>query len=682
MCVKFTEYIIIYVQCINIGGVDENSVTSFGYMEYLTKGYEICRTVVDLNLLQFLNPLLENAKHFGVENATDLKYLVHVIYYMCYLELQRRMNPRLESINYKKGEVGIIELECPQHILDFFGEHIGIAHWLYGTMLTYPYNNHESRNWYLTKLLRVDKWTVLFAINEAEMIPNAVLCPAFALAIRIAPNGQKEAVLSVRGTSSTKDKAIDIQVDNADFEYHAGNASGNVVVGKVHSGFLQCARAILDDYGIRLALERLAIEGYCIKVVGHSLGGGTAALIAAELKNGFMKSLNQGNLSSLPRIVVFAYAIPCCASAELSYAMAADELVYSLVNRDDPFPRLNRATAMRFFDEAKTFAPKATEWSLADYEDCSAYCTGLGRNPADIKKARSKEIPSVTKFIYAEPNKETKLDMSNSESKQNWIGIPLVVPGVVVCMYMDPSGTLRATLGDHRMAALQSLSYFSKIAFSHHSLTSYLDSLRCLRILRHLPVACTLHSDHGHSDHGHSDHGHSDHGHSDHGHSDHGNSDHGHSDHGNSDHGHSNHHHSDGEHGDKKEFHKEHNHDEHDHHAHSGGAPAPKKQRPEVEDEDTTLELIDVKKCSVCECNPTWLYTLKGDSMRAFVSHTCAICRRICCSMCAPASDIIPGQGFNSDEAIDVDTRISLPSKGLLSPQRVCQPCYFSCYTA
>lgn len=588
---------LIFVQVVRSigGGVYEGPVTPFAYMEYLTVACKIYGTVADSNLLAFLNPLLESAKHFGVENTTDLKYLVYVIYYMCYQELQRRMNPRLESINYKKGEVGIVELECPEQILDSFGEHIGIAHWLYGSMLTPPHNNHEWRNWYLTKLLRVEKWTVLFAINEAEMIPNSVLCPAFALAVRISANGQKEAVISVRGTSATKDIAIDIQEDGADFEYHSGSAPGNIVVGKVHSGMLRSAKAILDDYGIRFPLERLAIEGYCIKVVGHSLGAGTAALIAAELKNGFMKSLNQGNMSSLPRIVAFAYATPCCTSADLAHAMATDELVYSLINRDDPVPRVNRATAIRFFDEAKLFSAKATEWCSADLKDYAGYAIFLGQNPADIKNAKSKETPSVTKFNFAEPSTETKSSISNSESKQNWIGIPLFVPGVVVCMYMDPVGTIRATLGDHRMVALQSLSYVSKIVLPHHSLNSYLDSLRCLRSLRHLPTTCTL---------------------------------------------------------------------------------------PELEDEDTALELMDVRKCGVCGLNPTWLFLCKGDAMRAFVSHTCAICRRICCSMCAPASDVIPGEGFDSDEKLDVDTRISLPSKGLLSPQRVCQPCYFSCYSA
>ena len=47
-------------------------------------------------------------------------------------------------------------------------------------------------------------------------------------------------------------------------------------------------RAILDDYGARAVIERLSLEGYTIKIVGHSLGAGTSSLLAAELKNGFV----------------------------------------------------------------------------------------------------------------------------------------------------------------------------------------------------------------------------------------------------------------------------------------------------------------------------------------------------------------------------------------------------------
>ena len=55
---------------------------------------------------------------------------------------------------------------------------------------------------------------------------------------------------------------------------------------------LDGALGILDNYGIRHSLERLYLEHhYSITFVGHSLGAGTAALLAAEFKNGIVKAL-------------------------------------------------------------------------------------------------------------------------------------------------------------------------------------------------------------------------------------------------------------------------------------------------------------------------------------------------------------------------------------------------------
>jgi pimeloyl-ACP methyl ester carboxylesterase len=50
---------------------------------------------------------------------------------------------------------------------------------------------------------------------------------------------------------------------------------------------LDGALGILDDYFMRLALHRLFLEqNYSVAFVGHSLGAGTAALMAAEFRNG------------------------------------------------------------------------------------------------------------------------------------------------------------------------------------------------------------------------------------------------------------------------------------------------------------------------------------------------------------------------------------------------------------
>jgi hypothetical protein len=67
---------------------------------------------------------------------------------------------------------------------------------------------------------------------------------------------------------------------------------------------------------------------------------------------------------------------------------------------------------------------------------------------------------------------------------------------------------------------------------------------------------------------------------------------------------------------------------------------------------------------------------MHSEASRALVTHHCAVCRRIVCTYCAPAGDIIPGDGMNVNIALR-DLRITLPWIGVFTPQRVCLHCYF-----
>ena len=56
------------------------------------------------------------------------------------------------------------------------------------------------------------------------------------------------------------------------------------VQGIIHKGLYTAAMGLLEGYNLRPVLMRLLNAGYQVKVVGHSLGAGIAALIAAELR--------------------------------------------------------------------------------------------------------------------------------------------------------------------------------------------------------------------------------------------------------------------------------------------------------------------------------------------------------------------------------------------------------------
>jgi len=66
--------------------------------------------------------------------------------------------------------------------------------------------------------------------------------------------------------------------DNSDTYYT------HTVHGTIHKGLYTAATGLLDGYNLRTTLLQLLSKGYSVKVVGHSLGAGIAALIAAELR--------------------------------------------------------------------------------------------------------------------------------------------------------------------------------------------------------------------------------------------------------------------------------------------------------------------------------------------------------------------------------------------------------------
>ncbi len=58
----------------------------------------------------------------------------------------------------------------------------------------------------------------------------------------------------------------------------------STVHGIIHKGLHTAAMGLLEGYNLRTTLLRLVAAGYTVKIVGHSLGAGIAALIAAELR--------------------------------------------------------------------------------------------------------------------------------------------------------------------------------------------------------------------------------------------------------------------------------------------------------------------------------------------------------------------------------------------------------------
>lgn len=80
--------------------------------------------------------------------------------------------------------------------------------------------------------------------------------------------------------------------------------------------------------------------------------------------------------------------------------------------------------------------------------------------------------------------------------------------------------------------------------------------------------------------------------------------------------------------------------------------------------------------CNVCGLDVTWPYMLHSDAARAMATHYCSVCQAVVCTYCAPAGDVIPGEGLNQTVTLR-DMRLTLPWLGIFTPQRVCWQCYF-----
>ncbi|KAM7255934.1 hypothetical protein ACFE04_011675 [Oxalis oulophora] len=162
---------------------------------------------------------------------------------------------------------------------------------------------------------------------------------------------KKLVIFGIRGTHTVYDLVTDI-VSSSDKETTFEGYS-------THFGTAEAARWFLTHEidTIRQCLKKH--EGYKLRLVGHSLGGATASLLAIMLRK---KSHEQLGFS--PDIIsAVGYATPPCVSREL--AENCSEFVTTVVMQDDIIPRLSAASIARLRNEIVH-----TDWmSVIEKED-------------------------------------------------------------------------------------------------------------------------------------------------------------------------------------------------------------------------------------------------------------------------------------------------------------------------
>jgi len=182
--------------------------------------------------------------------------------------------------------------------------------------------------------------------------------PAFAL---LARPDQKLACLTVRGTATINDVVTDIRAIPVPFppEDEAGGsrrkatknndceADWTSVSGAQGLALCGMARAAINLYRENIdSLTVLAKRGYRVRIVGHSLGGGVAALLGTLVRR-HLEAIFEADGSCMhidDALRVYGYGTPACVDAGLADETAS--YVTSCVLHDDVVPRLT-ATSIR-----------------------------------------------------------------------------------------------------------------------------------------------------------------------------------------------------------------------------------------------------------------------------------------------------------------------------------------------
>jgi len=180
--------------------------------------------------------------------------------------------------------------------------------------------------------------------------------PASAL---FAHDEQKIACFSIRGTASIQDVVTDIRATPVPFPQEEEKEDlGSKDVDSTHSdkseeeswtsifqgsGLALCGMAGAAENLFKEAIDSLlylALSGYKIRIVGHSLGGGVASLLGLLVLRHFEKQGMSSSINEDGFVRVFSYGTPSCVDARLADHPLTLDLCTSVVLHDDVVPRL------------------------------------------------------------------------------------------------------------------------------------------------------------------------------------------------------------------------------------------------------------------------------------------------------------------------------------------------------
>ncbi|XP_027365884.1 uncharacterized protein LOC113872490 isoform X2 [Abrus precatorius] len=197
------------------------------------------------------------------------------------------------------------------------------------------YHIELAKGAYKDSPVSLSKNSMLRESNVIKFVKNSsVMRPAYYIGV---DTRKRLVILGIRGTHTLYDLITDI-VSSSDGEVTFEGYS-------THFGTAESARWFLhhEIEIIRKCLEKH--EGFRLRIVGHSLGGAIASLLAIMIHRKSSKELGFS-----PEIVTaVGYGTPPCVSKEL--AESCSGYVTTVVMQDDVIPRLSVASLTRLRNE-------------------------------------------------------------------------------------------------------------------------------------------------------------------------------------------------------------------------------------------------------------------------------------------------------------------------------------------
>ncbi|CAN6823248.1 unnamed protein product [Brassica oleracea] len=300
------------------------------------------------------------------------------------------------------------------------------------------YNAELAKGCYRDSVSGLAKNTMLRENNILKFVKDSsVMRPGYYVGV---DHRRKLVVFGIRGTHTIYDLITDIVSSSDDEVTFEGYST--------HFGTAEAARWFLNHelQTMRRCLDRY--EGYKLRLVGHSLGGAIASLMAIMLRKMPREELGfDGEIVS-----AVGYATPPCVSKEL--AENCSEFVTTIVMQDDIIPRLSQASLARLRDEILQ-----TDWtSVIEKEEWKSVLdlvTNAKQVVSSVQDAARKvseyaKFGNKNDFPELPSSKNHQSDsLSTEPTTKDVVKLPeeLYVPGAVYYLMRNVRGNMKSSAG-------------------------------------------------------------------------------------------------------------------------------------------------------------------------------------------------------------------------------------------